>query len=320
MNSTKKGKYLQIPIVSHNSEKPSFSFEEITSGKFIPTKYTFSTTNYSSEPKHKKSCTKYINNKKFKEIPIIPHDSEKPSIAIEEISFGKQNSIIQTSYTNYKCDKIDKNSKKCSKKEKSKTSVPIHESELPSICFEEAKSGKMFSNIQTSLTNYKVKEDKLKAGKKNIKKEKCKKTEIIIHDSEKPLLVFEETNAGNKYKSIQTSVTEYKEEKREKYDKKDKKSEKLRGKKSEKHDKKPEKKSEIIIHESEKPSFVFEQTNSGKLFSCVKTSETDFEKIKKLKKIYDFKEIPIVSHNSEQPSLVFEEANTGITYDFHHMI
>ena len=319
MNSTKKGKYLQIPIVSHNSEKPSFSFEEITSGKFIPTKYTFSTTNYSSEQKQKKSCTKYIN-KKFKEIPIIPHDSEKPSIAIEEISFGKQNSIIQTSYTNYKCDKIDKNSKKCSKKEKSKTSVPIHESELPSICFEEANSGKMFSNIQTSLTNYKVKEDKLKAGKKNIKKEKCKKTEIIIHDSEKPSLVFEETNAGNKYKSIQTSVTEYKEEKTEKCDKKDKKSEKLRGKKSEKHDNKPEKKSEIIIHESEKPSFVFEQTNSGKLFSCVKTSETDFEKIKKLKKIYDFKEIPIVSHNSEQPSLVFEEANTGITYDFHHMI
>ena len=306
MNSTKKGKYLQIPIVSHNSEKPSFSFEEITSGKFIPTKYTFSTTNYSSEPKQKKSCTKYVN-KKFKEIPIIPHDSEKPSIAIEEIS-------------NYKCDKSDKNSKKCSKKEKSKTSVPIHESELPSICFEEAKSGKMFSNIQTSLTNYKVKEDKLKAGKK---KEKCNKTEIIIHDSEKPSLVFEETNAGNKYKSIQTSVTEYKEEKKEKCDKKckkEKKSEKLRGKKSEKNDKKPEKKSEIKIHESEKPSFVFEQTNSGKLFSCVKTSETDFEKIKKLKKIYDFKEIPIVSHNSEQPSLVFEEANTGITYDFHHMI
>lgn len=319
MNSTKKGKYLQIPIVSHNSEKPSFSFEEITSGKFIPTKYTFSTTNYSSESKQKKSCTKYIN-KKFKEIPIIPHDSEKPSIAIEEISFGKQNSIIQTSYTNYKSDK---NSKKCSKKEKSKTSVPIQDSELPSICFEEAKSGKMFSNIQTSLTNYKVNEDKLKAGKKNIKKEKCNKTEIIIHESEKPSLVFEETNAGNKYKSIQTSVTEYKEEKTEKCDKKEtkeKKNEKLRGKKREKHDKTPEKKSKIIIHESEKPSFVFEQNNSGKLFSCVKTSETDFEKIKKLKKIYDFKEIPIVSHNSEQPTLVFEEANTGITYDFHHMI
>ena len=52
----------------------------------------------------------------------------------------------------------------------------------------------------------------------------------------------------------------------------------------------------------------------------MKTSETDFENIKKLKKINEFKEIPIVSHKSEKPSIVFEEANTGIMIDFHHMI
>ena len=68
------------------------------------------------------------------------------------------------------------------------------------------------------------------------------------------------------------------------------------------------------------PSIVFEQNNAGKFYSNVKTSETDFGKIKKLKKIYEFKEIPIVSHKSERPSIVFEEANTGIVIDFRHMI
>ena len=301
MNSTKKGKYIQIPIVSHNSEKPSFSFEEFASGKFYATKYTFYTRN-TPQLKSKKSCTQNTH-KKFNEIPIIAHESEKPSLAIEEITFGKQYSNIQTSVTNYKCDKKDK---KCSKKIKSKTSALIHDSELPSICFEEINSGKMLSNIQTSVTNYKKKENKLKAGEKNLKNEKCNKTKIIVHESEKPSLVFEEASAGNKYKSFQTSVTEYKEEKKDK----------LRGKKNDKQ----EKKTEIKVHESEKPSLVFEQINSGKLFSCIKTSETDFEKIKKLKKIYDSKEIPIKSHNSEKPSLVFEEANTGITHDFHHFL
>lgn len=285
MNSSKKQKYVQIPIVSHNSEKPSLIFEEICSGKYIKSNK---------------------NNKKYKEIPIIAHDSEKPSLVFEEISFDKQYSKIQTSSFKNK-DKIEKKQQKCTKKEKCNTSVPIHDSQMPSTCFEETNSGKMYSNIQTSLTNYKEKENKIKDGKKNLKKEKCNKTKIQVHESEKPSMIFEEINAGIRHKFYPTSVSEYKE---------DKQSKKLRATKN----KKPEKKSNIVVHESEKPSFVFEQSNSGKLFSFIKTSETDYNKIKNLKKVYEYKDIPIVVHNSEKPSLVFEEINTGITYGFSHLL
>ena len=294
--STEKGKYIQIPIVSHKSEKPSLIFEEVSSGKLYQTIHAFK-----SEQKSEKKSSSSNNNKKYPVIPIIAHESEKPSMVIEEISFGKSFANFPTSVTNYKNSKKDKKSDKIKK-----TSVIIHESEKPSLCFEENSSGKMFSNIITSITNYKdtKNENKLKSKNKN-KKEK--KSKIIIHESEKPSMVFEENNAGNKYKAFQTSVTEYEEDKKKGKIKKEEKKNKCE-------------KTKIIVHESEKPSIVFEQNNAGKLYSNVKTSETDFGKIKKLKKIYEFKEIPIVSHKSEKPSVVFEEANTGIVIDFRHLL
>ena len=113
-------------------------------------------------------------------------------------------------------------------------------------------------------------ENKLKSKNKN-KKEK--KSKIIIHESEKPSMAFEEINGGIKYKTFQTSATEYKEDKKKEKIKKEEKKNKCE-------------KTKIIIHESEKPSIVFEQNNAGKLYSNAKTSQTDFGKIKKLKKIY----------------------------------
>ena len=292
--ATEKGKYLQIPIVSHKSEKPSLIFEEISSGKLYPTIHTFKL-----EQKYEKKSSSSNNNRKYLEIPIIAHDSEKPSMVTEEISFGKNFSNFPTSITNYKNDNKNKKSKK--------TSVIIHESEKPSLCFEEISSGKIFSNIMTSVTTYKGNKNLKSENKLKNKNKKEKKSKIIIHESEKPSMVFEEINGGNKYKAFQTSVTEYKEDKKKKKIKNEEKKNKCV-------------KTKIIVHESEKPSISFEQNNAGKLYSKVKTSETDFENIKKLKKINEFKEIPIVSHKSEKPSIVFEEANTGIMIDFHHMI
>jgi hypothetical protein len=63
--ATEKGKYLQIPIVSHKSEKPSLIFEEMSSGKLHPTIHTFK-----SEQKSEKKLSS-SNNKKYLEIPII---------------------------------------------------------------------------------------------------------------------------------------------------------------------------------------------------------------------------------------------------------
>lgn len=293
---TPKGKvYAQIPIIPHNSEKPSLTSEEMSSGKIFPSLYGFI-----FEKNNKEINT---NNKKYKQIPIISHESEKPSIVFEEITSGKMNSFIPHSLTSYK---EGKNKLKCDNK---KIMYKIHESEKPSLIFEEVGAGKLFSNIQTSMTNYKedkISSKKLKGGK-CIKKEK--KSNIPIHESEPPSMVFEESNAGNKHKSFFTSLTDYKEEP------------KIKKLKCENKDINKCKKAKTIIkiHESEKPSVVFEQINSGKLFSNIITSETDYLGIKKLKKI-DFKEIPIIAHDSEKPSLIFEEANTGIMLDFNHRI
>jgi hypothetical protein len=290
MSTSKRKLFTQIPVISHNSEKPSIASEEMSSGKIFPSLHNYLST--------KKKEEINSNNKKYKEIPIISHESEKPTLVFEEITSGKINSFFPNSLT---CYNEEKNKLKCKKNE---ILYKIHESEKPSLTFEEIGSGKLHSSIQTSITNYKeenISSNKLKGGK-YIEKEK--KSNIAIHNSEPPSIVFEESSAGNKYKSYFTSVTEYKEEP---------KSIKL------KCEKKDECKKTIIkVYESEKPSVVFEQINSGKLYSNIRTSETDYLGIKKLVKID--KKMPIIIHDSEKPCLVFEEANTGIMLDFNHLI
>ena len=54
------------------------------------------------------------------------------------------------------------------------------------MVFEQINSGKINSDIQTSLTDYK----KIKFLKSN------KENQIIVHDSEKPSITFEEANTG----------------------------------------------------------------------------------------------------------------------------
>ena len=135
-------KYPQIPIVAHNSEKPSMASEEISSGK-IYSQILASTDNKGASTKLR-GCKKNLNNKKYKEIPIVLHESEKPNIIVEELNAGKCKSTIPvTSYKGENLQKIRKGVKKaqCGKKKilNSKyKDIPIvaHDSESPSIVFE----------------------------------------------------------------------------------------------------------------------------------------------------------------------------------------
>ncbi len=293
-----KKKYIDIPIVAHESQEPTLIIEEINSGRIYPYTWNLDINKKTIEKTKEKTKEKAkYNKKKYIDIPIVAHESELPSLIIEESNSGR---IYPYTW--------------CKKKENfNKIPIIAHESEKPSFVFEERDAGKLHSTIQTSLTNYKdnkPKITKLKGGKKNLGK--YKDIPIISHESEKPSIAFEEINAGNKYKNIQTSITEYKEDKIPKKLKCDKKPDKKSNKKYEKID--------IVVHESEKPSFVFEQINSGKFYSNVETSKTDYCKIKRLRDNEKAEKKPIVAHKSEKPSFVFEEANTGIFLDFHHEI
>ena len=205
-NKIKNKKYIDIPIISHDSEKPSNVFEEIDFGKSY-SKIQTSITEYKEE-KQQKILYKNFKNKKYIEIPIIAHDSEKSSSVFEEIDFGKSYSNIQTSITEYKEEKQHKIPLKINKNIKNKKYIEIpinsHDSEKPSIVFEEIDWGKSCSNIQTSRTEYKDKNksnlaqktNNLKIKKKNFKNKKYIEIPIIAHDSEKPSIVFEEINVG----------------------------------------------------------------------------------------------------------------------------
>ena len=107
--NTIKKKYKEIPIIPHNSEKPSITTEEVTAGKLYSTIYTFKSNKIIhktlKEQKLKfksfKKNYKSFHRKLYRIKPIIAHESEASTIAIEEINSGKMTSIIFTSVTNY---------------------------------------------------------------------------------------------------------------------------------------------------------------------------------------------------------------------------
>lgn len=259
-NKITQKKYDIIPIISHNSEKPSKIYEENSSGKLYPTIYNF---------ENNKKQISILKEKKYKKIPIIIHESESPSMSFEEIFGGKNNSNIQTSLTKYH-------------KQFYEIPIIVHDSEKPSICFEEAFGGKKNSIVQSSQTNYGKKRKKfdeipiivhksekpsisfeeINSGKINYivkysnayiretnnldkNKNKCKKyieVPIIVHDSEKPSIVFEEIASINKKNIYHNLITNYKEFNKFKL----------------KYKEIP-----IVVHNSERPSIIFEETNAG---------------------------------------------------------
>ena len=138
---------------------------------------------------------------------------------------------------------------------------------------------------------------------KNKNNKKYNEIQIIAHESEKPMTVFEENNSGKKYNNIQTSISDFNKEIIEN---------KIKNQQN----------SNIKIYESELPSIVFEQNNSGKIYSNIQTSFTDYRGLKQLQYKDNNKpqENPIKVYESEKPSMVFEESNTGIYHNFNHKL
>ena len=214
-NNLKIKKYIEIPIIAHDSEKPSYTFEEINSGKihcsshnsitdFNETKIVVDNIKVDNKLKSKDN---HLKNKKYKDIPIIVHESEKPSFIFEEIDSMNKNKIVQYSITNYKENNNNNKKLVCKKKYKE---IPIieHNSEKPSVIFEEIDSMNKNKIIQYSITNYK--ENNNKKEKLGCKK-KYKEIPIIVRDSEKPSFSFEEIDSINKNRIVQNSITNYKE-------------------------------------------------------------------------------------------------------------
>lgn len=313
-------KFIEIPITSHISEKPSFVSEEITSGKIYPSYHSFTA----------KIENKRIK-KKFEDIPIVVHESELPIMAVEEIDSWKIYPTVLTmarvteiefktnnipQLKEYKLKSVDK--KINTKINKKYLDIPIisHNSEKPSHVTEEVNSGKFSSSIPITNNNniYKIKT-------KN-KNKKYVKIPIIEHYSEMPSIVFEEIGLGKTNSNVSTSITTYK-------------TFKTSQSKQETNNFKCKKYFDIpiVVHDSEKPSIAFEEINFGKLNSNVQTSFTTYKdldleiikpvsnkvlfgknKCKNKNKNKKYAEIPVVAHESEKPKVVFEEINVGKLY------
>jgi len=311
-------KFIEIPIISHMSEKPSFVSEEITSGKIYPSYHSFTA-------KIKNNKTK----KKFEDIPIMVHQSELPVMAVEEIDSWKicptVLSMVRVTETDFKTNNIpqlkEHKLKSVDKKIKTKINkkyldIPIvaHNSEKPSHITEEVNSGKFSSSLPITNNNniYKIKS-------KN-KNKKYVEIPIVEHYSEIPSFVFEEIGLGKKNSNVSTSITTYKTFKT---------SQSIQVSNNFKYKKYFD--IPIVAHDSEKPSIAYEEIHFGKLNSNVQTSFTtykdlnleiiksvsnkiSFGKNKYKNKNKKYAEIPVVAHESEKPKVVFEEINVGKLY------
>lgn len=296
-------KFNEIPIISHMSEKPSYVFEEMTSGKIYPSLHTFAS-------KFEKKITK----RKFEDIPIVLHESELPIMAVEEINSWKVCPTILTltrtaetefktnnnpQLKEYKLKSVDK--KINTKMNKKYLDIPIisHNSEKPSHVTEEVNSGKFSSSIP--ITN----------NKNKTKNKRYVEIPIVEHYSEIPSIVFEDIDFGKANSNVPTSLTSYKASKSSQSMQATKKL------KCKKYIDIP-----IVPHDSEQPSIVFEEINVGKLNSKIQASITTYKDATKFKPILNkgnnknkkYVEIPVVAHESEKPKIVFEEINVGKLY------
>jgi len=315
-------KFIEIPIISHKSEKPSFVSEEITSGKIYPSYHSFTAKIENNKTK-----------KKFEDIPVVAHESELPIMAVEEIDSWKicptvltMTRVTETDFKTsnipqlkeYKYKSVDKKiNTKINKKYKD---IPIvaHNSEKPSYITEEVNSGKFSSSIPIINDNnnniYKIKTKNKNKNKKYVE------IPIVEHYSEIPNVVFEEIGLGKLNLNVSTSITTYKAFKTSQS------IQVTNNFKCKKYFDIP-----IVAHDSEKPSIAFEEINFGKLNSNFQTSFTtykdlDLEKNKPVSnkvlfgknkcknKNKKYVEIPVAAHESEKPKVVFEEINVGKLY------
>ena len=299
-NNIPQKQFIDIPIISHDSQKPTIVYEEINSGK-------------------KNSCKKEkglicknhknISSKKYDIIPIITHDSQKPNIVYEEVNNGKNKSNIKGHYIEKKnsvCKNNNKNKNLTGTKNYEIIPVVIHESEKPSCIYEEVSSGKLYSNKIFSNPDHK-KAQKLKCINKNFKNSDSNKKyeEVLIteHESFLPSIVYEEINNGKKSPFCESKSI---------ISKPNSNKQLLKCAKKNMNNKKYEE-IPIIEHESLKPAMIYEETYGGKIstplhkffgkeFCNNNTCESKNENKEKSS---------ILIHESMVPSLVYEEVNNG---------
>lgn len=306
-------KYIEIPIISHKSEKPSFVFEEITSGKIYPSYHTFTAI-----------IENKISKRKFEDIPIVVHESEMPIMTVEEINSGKicpklltmarvTENEFKTNNTSQKKEYILKsvNKKIHTKINKRYQEIPIipHNSEKPAYVTEELNSGKFSSSIPITISNNTFKF----RAKAKTKAKKYMDIPIVEHYSEIPSAIFEEIDFGKIISNAPALSTSYKASKE---------SQSVQVSNSFKYNKYID--IPIVVHDSEKPSLVFEEINIGKLNSNIQASITTYKEIKTISnkalfgknkhKNKKYADIPVVAHESEKPKVVFEEINVGKLY------
>lgn len=302
-------KYEDIPIIIHNSEKPCISLEETSSGKIYPSKYTFhfndenrkndnniednklptipheeeklydnfeekegknhtekrtSEDNKKKSPKNKKEIELKTHYKKHNEIQIIPHESEKPSFIFEEIQSGKspQNKAIYQTNKNDSDIKLKSTNKTNSQLKE----LPINEqkSEKQSSIFEEIQIRKDEQSILIQQENKNENNENhldIKLKSINKIKKQFKEIPIIPHESEKPFFIFEEIQSG---KYLQKAI--FQEKTKESNENDLNLSLKNINEIYKKYKEIP-----IVPHESEKPSYSFEEINSTKNYSIMDT-------------------------------------------------
>lgn len=177
-------------------------------------------------------ASKNIPKKQYKQIPIVAHESELPSLVIEETNFGKQ----------YK--------PKSPKKKFPEIPVVAHESEVPTCVFEENNFGKLPLPTLLLATETKNEKTTLRGGKKNQKKKKknCNKEykdiPVVAHESELPCSISEE------YGSVKISCSNCL------FDKGNKKA---KAKSNKVYKDIP-----VVAHPSNPPTTPYEETNNGK--------------------------------------------------------
>ena len=117
---------------------------------------------------------------------------------------------------------------------------------------EEEEKKKKESSSESNKQDNQIKNEKNNEKEKNKTNKKYKEIPIVVHESEKPIITFEEIDSRIPYHSIGTFLNSI-------------------------PTKKKYKEIPIVAHDSQKPSVVFEEINSGKLHSSIPFSKTNYK-------------------------------------------
>ena len=223
-------------------------------------------------------------NKKYIQPPVVSHPSQLPTMAYEEIDSGKlftsPNRFLMEIETKLKNEELIQKGEKQAEVETDNTKtkqyiqppVVSHDSQLPSIAFEEINNGKLFASLHniSAVGIEKSKEEEVKETSKELMKENVLKEEITIIESE-------EKKAGEETENIKENKKLRNKNKQRKNENKEREEiEVSKETKTKQYIQPP-----VVSHNSQLPSIACEEINNGKLFASLHNiSATGIEKPK----------------------------------------